>query len=112
MQRYHLIIKNVFTTRIMQDTDMFEPFKFVGIVQDINLKGKAITSKTLLKKLRATQQAKKEDRLEIIGVIKPNDSMAIIPNHTVLSDGTHWGLVEDIAKAYGVKQSFVVQENT
>lgn len=100
---YVIIIKDCIKTRFTQDADLFEPFKFVGVITEVE----GIPKETPEATLRAL--AKQNNKMfEIVAAIIPNVGTAVIENHRVCSDGEHWFMVEEASEAYGASLTTTV----
>jgi hypothetical protein len=94
-QDFIIVSKDAFKTRFLQDADMFEPFKFIG--QTVVMSG--IFTKSIDEVLRR-MAAIDMSEYEVVGLIVPNQESVFFENHKVISDGTQWGMVEDLCNAY------------
>ncbi len=93
------VLKHDFTTRFMQDADMFEKFKFVGMT----LEASQAPSHHHLTAKEVLERATKQDcqGYSTVGVIIPNIGAAFLPGHRVYSNGQQWATVEDMCEAFG-----------
>lgn len=92
-----LIAKDLFKTRFMQACDVFEPFKFVGILAKIK-KEIAKTPREYL--LELLQKPFPDDQYAMVGLIVPGVGAAIVDGNKVISDGECWTTVEDLCGRY------------
>lgn len=95
-KRVIFVVKDKVTTTFAQHADLFEAFKFVGTT----VAGTAAFTVPVGEALRRLSEAPDEKR-QVVGIIVPDEEAVFLPGHEVMSDGTNWWLVADMAKAYG-----------
>ena len=93
-----VVCKNNLMTRLMQDADMFEPFKFIGMTFRATQKASHhhLTPEELLKRF----EKKDSKHHTVVGVMIPNVGSAFLPNYRVYSTGTDWMTVEQLCEMY------------
>lgn len=97
MKTFILIIKDVKKTAIMQNFDLFEKFKFIGVSDTFEMD--ALTAEEMLRRFNSHRA--EDDPFQAVAVIEPEVSMAVLPNHRVMSDGNRWRMLSDIASNHG-----------
>jgi hypothetical protein len=101
-----LILKDPAKTAIMHSTDIFPEFKFIGSLMDIELKSNnPLHAKELLKSSREVKNSERE----VVGLIIPGHSAAILECHTILSNGNRFVHMADILNELKVPQG--MEEN-
>ena len=102
MRSLVFVVKDGLLTSMMQQFDVFERFKFIGLLvkEDQEDTHKHLSAREVLDRCLGV----KDQRFSVVGVIIPGVDAAFVPNHIVLSTGDKWVTIADICVAYNVKQ--------
>ena len=99
----YFVIKFQKTSKLLQNFDVFESFKFVGDVLPAEQADTHfhMTPKQVLDE--AVRANEKTDEYAVVGAIIPDVGAAFLPGHKVFSTGTAWCTVEEMCGSYNAK---------
>jgi len=104
-----VIGEKVPVTQFMQNTGVFEKFKFVGALtrceQNIPQPAKQILNDLLAASNQ--EEFRSEKGYRVVGVIVPKADAAVFASHKVYSNGNGWITMERMCEQYGSKLEYI-----
>lgn len=103
MRIVHLIAKDILATEFMQKCDVFESFKFVGRILDLEVEAPAGMKEPTLQDVFDSLRKMPTDHFETVGLVIPNQGAIVLSNHKIFSDskGRGWITMEKLVKEFG-----------